>query len=80
MAEILPPTSDEVKFYAVALKLSPAAHAKVEARQRATGLTRAKLYSALLETAHAALDGDSATLEKWTNYYHAVVAAKKAGT
>lgn len=73
--EILPPTSDEVKFFATTLRLSPVAHAKVEARKKATGLTKEKMFACLLQTAHAALDGDAALVAKWKAYYDALVKA-----
>lgn len=79
MPEILPPSSDEVKFNSVSLKMSPLAHSKLQARIEATGLTKAKIFNTLLETAYAALDGNTAQLGKWQQYYAQVVAAKKTG-
>jgi hypothetical protein len=76
---IRPPTSDDVEFKAVTLRLAPAAMEKITALQEKTGLNRAKTISTILGAGHAALAGNAAQVKQWSDYA-AALAAEKAKT
>jgi hypothetical protein len=68
------PFADPVKIANVNIKLQPAETQQVKSFLESTGLTKANGWSVLLHTALAALNGDTATVEK----AHAYVTALKA--
>jgi hypothetical protein len=74
--DIKPPSSDDVDFKAVTLRLAPAAMEKISTRQERTGLNRAKTISMILAAGHAALDGNTALAKQWQDYQNALAAEK----
>jgi hypothetical protein len=75
---IAPPDSDLLEFTNVNLKLSPAAAQKIHTLMSRTGLTRAKLFAALLAIANATIAGDTAKVDQWRAYLKQLEAEKAA--